>query len=233
MRMPGQSWLGSITMYLSMWAAMMVAMMLPSLMIKLHLLHRSLVWRRASHAGLSTLLVACGYFTVWSAVGFGVYAVGIPWALATMQWEGLSRAAPFLTGILLVAAGVYQFTPVKSAGLQHCRNLLVYGPEPKRRKQSQRKTMDQTFAPVPEMMKDAGMKDSVTYGLREGWRCGVCCAGYTLALVILGAMNFFVMFAVALLISLEKLLPKPGGFVRLTGTLSLAAGLIIAIRPFW
>lgn len=198
MRMPGQSWAGSAGVFLYMWLAMMVAMMTPSVMPKLHQFHRSLVWRRADHPGLSTALVALGYFAVWTLIGAGVYSLGIPWALADMHRPALSRAVPFLTGFVLILAGAFQFSPWKSRGLSHCRDLLVYAPYRRQRK----------GLPVKILKTDDALA-SFSEGLRQGLSCALCCAGSMAALVALGAMNLFVMLAVAAVIALEKLLPQP------------------------
>ena len=225
MRMPGQVWLESAMMFLSMWLAMMVAMMLPSVSSKLLLFYRSLVWKRASHPGISTASVAAGYFLVWTGVGAGVYALGIPWALAVMSWPALSRWVPFLTGVCLILGGFYQFSPWKREGLGRCRNLLVYGYAPKRRKRPAKGK-----EPLPEIMEDAGFKASFLQGIRQGFSCAICCAGSMLLLVALGAMNLYLMFAVGVVIALEKLLLKPQPVIYGTGSLALFLGMVQLIR---
>jgi predicted metal-binding membrane protein len=222
MRMPGQSWVQSAGMFLYMWLSMMVAMMTPSVMPKLHQFHSSLVWRRADHPGLSTALVASGYFTVWTAIGVGVYALGIPWALAAMRWSALSRAVPFLTGFVLVLAGAFQFSSWKSLGLSRCRDLLVYAPYRRQRKD----------LPV-KILKQSNRSTCFQEGIRQGLSCALCCAGSMAVLVALGAMNWLVMLAVAAVIALEKLLPQPRPMVYLTGVLSATAGVFLTVRQLF
>ncbi len=222
MPMPNQSRLAAALMFLAMWLAMMVAMMLPSFMSKLLLFYRSLVWKRAAHPALSAAMVALGYFTVWTAIGAGVYAIGLPWSQAAMRWPDLSRTVPILTGLLLILAGAYQFSPWKREGLGHCRKGMVYGMAPKgRRRTPQRQN------PLPEIIEDADWKSSFFQGLRQGLSCAVCCASSMLVLVALGAMNLMVMLAVALVIALEKWLPKPILFVRIAAFLSIFGGVAI------
>jgi predicted metal-binding membrane protein len=228
MPMPGQNRLDSALMFLSMWLAMMVAMMLPSVGSKLRLLYRSLVWKWADHPGLSTAVVALGYFAVWAAVGAGVYALGLPWALATMNWPALSRAVPFLTGFALILAGAYQFGKWKRDSLSRCRNLLVYGMAPKRPRKVNKKG-----ELLPEIMDDTGLVNSLRVGLQQGWSCAVCCAGSMVVLVALGAMNLYVMLAVAVVIALEKLLPNPKPVIIGTGALGITLGLILILQPFF
>ncbi len=228
MRMPGEGWAASAGMFLGMWLAMMVAMMLPSVMAKLHLLYRSLVWKWADHPGLSTLALACGYFAVWTAIGTGVYALGLPWALAAMRWPVLSRMVPSLTGLLLVLAGAYQFSPWKRERLGLCRNLLVYGMAPKRHRRPGKKG-----EPAPEIIEDAGLWASFREGCRQGLSCALCCAGSMVILVALGAMNLAVMLGVALVIAMEKLLPKPQVVVYGTGLFAVIAGLVMAVKSLF
>lgn len=222
MPMPGQGWTASFGMSLFMWAAMMTAMMLPSLAPKLLLFHRSLVWRRAPLAGLSTLGVALGYFTVWTAYGALVWVLGYSWAGFVMGFESLSRAVPMLTGAALVLAGAYQLLPWKKEGLNRCRTLLIYGP-PKRRHKGD---------PDVKLMRWSGFGLSYQEGLGQGLNCALCCSGAMLVMVVLGVMNLYVMVAVGTAIALEKLLPNPKLFVFLTGLLGLLAGAIILVKPF-
>jgi predicted metal-binding membrane protein len=225
MPMPGQGWLASAGMFLSMWLSMMVAMMLPSVASKLLLFYRSLVWKRASDPGLSTAAVAFGYFIVWTAVGAGVYGLGLPWALAAMRWPGLSRQVPLLTGLLLAGAGAYQFGSWKKEGLSRCRNLLVYGIAPKRKRRPGKRG-----EPVPEIMEEVDFKASLFEGFRQGLSCAVCCAGSMVVLVALGAMNLYVMLAVAVVIAFEKLLPNPKPVVYSTGSFAIVVGIVLVIR---
>ena len=112
MRMPGQSRAAAASMFLGMWLAMMVAMMLPS---------AAPMFLGSRDSGPATA-VACGYFAVWLAVGVAIYPAGVAWASAAMAWPALSRAAPALTGLMLVFAGALQFGRSKAAALAHCRD---------------------------------------------------------------------------------------------------------------
>ncbi|HXH40087.1 MAG TPA: DUF2182 domain-containing protein [Thermoanaerobaculia bacterium] len=83
----------------AMWAAMMVPMMLPSLVPRL----REFRPRRLA------LIVACGYFVVWTVCGAVLYP-------PTMQWP----IAPY-AGMVLVGAGFIQLSPWKARQLDRCR----------------------------------------------------------------------------------------------------------------
>jgi predicted metal-binding membrane protein len=98
MRMPGQTWLGSASMFLLMWLAMMVAMMLPSALP---------MFLGTKRAPGSLSAMATGYFAVWLAIGAEIYVLGVLFATAAMRWDALSRVVPLLSGAALIAAGVF------------------------------------------------------------------------------------------------------------------------------
>lgn len=110
MPMCGQGWAGAAASFTGMWAAMMVAMMLPSLV---PVLWR---WRPALAA-----LAGAGYFLVWTVLGLAVFAAGAALAQAAMQVPMLARAVPVSLAMVVVLAGAFQFTPWKAHHLAHCR----------------------------------------------------------------------------------------------------------------
>jgi len=203
MPMADQSWPAATATFLSMWFAMMVAMMLPSALTMLRDFQRALYARGCS--GMPLALAACGYFLVWLAVGGIAYVVGTLTGYAAMRWPAFSRAVPVLSGAALLVAGCIQFTPWKMAALRHCRDTHV-----------------RPASPRPNQSR-IGWR----HGLDQGAACVVCCSGFVLALIVLGAMNLAVMLFVAVAIAGEKLLPKPEIFVRLCGYFGLIAGTVM------
>jgi predicted metal-binding membrane protein len=107
--------LGSFGWYLGIWVTMMAAMMLPSAAPAA----RSLA-RRAPY--VPTLLFTAGYLAVWTAYGIAAYAayrlVG-ELDIGRLAWD---RDGPYAAGAALVAAGVYELTPLKRRCLSHCRS---------------------------------------------------------------------------------------------------------------
>jgi predicted metal-binding membrane protein len=204
MPMPGQTWLAVAGMFLLMWVAMMVAMMLPSALPALVIYRRALHFRQDPHASLSTFLMACGYFFVWAGVGVLAFAVGVAVAWATMRWSGASRSVPVLSGIALIVCGLFQFTPWKMSCLKHCRDPLCF---------------------VASHLH-GGPRGGWILGLHHGLFCAACCWGLMLIQLVLGVMNIGVMALVAGVIALEKLVPRAEWIVWLTGTASIAAGLV-------
>jgi predicted metal-binding membrane protein len=130
MAMPPEWSLGYGLVIFVMWAVMMLAMMLPSA-APVTLLIASLNRQRAAAGGAvpaSTALFVFGYLAVWLA--FAAAATTLQWALdeAGLLSETMAFGNIVLAGSVLVAAGVYQWTPLKEACLRHCRSPLDFIP---------------------------------------------------------------------------------------------------------
>ena len=197
MRMPGQTWAASAASFLLMWIAMMVAMMLPSALP---------TFLKQNRTPLSLSVTATGYFTVWLALGAGIYALGAAFAAAAMRWETFSRIVPALSGAALVAAGAFQFTRWKMTGLLGCRSR---------------------FGCVSAC---AETETNFRLGCKHGEACCLCCAAPTLVLVVLGMMNPLVIVGIAIVIAAEKLLPSPEIIARLAGVAAITAGVITTLH---
>ncbi len=149
-----------------------------------------------------------GYVAVWSAVSLG--ATGLQWGLerAALLSPMLVSTSPLLGGGLLVAAGVYQWTPLKHACLRHCRSpihFLVHG-----------------------MRKGSG--GAFVMGLEHGAFCVGCCWVLMGLLFVGGVMNLLWVAAIAVFVLLEKVLPFGALAGRISGALLVLAGLLLAIH---
>lgn len=100
--------LGSFGFFIGLWLAMMAAMMLPGAVPAIA--QRAREERRA----LGAPVFAAGYLAVWTVVGLVAYALYQP--------HGTSVA-----GALVVAAGVYELTPIKRACRRRCRENIRSG----------------------------------------------------------------------------------------------------------
>ena len=109
----GQSWWGAAAHFVGMWAVMMVAMMLPSLV---PMLWR---WRPALAA-----LAGAGYFLVWTVLGALVFVLGAAFAEAAMRLPSLARAVPVSMALVVLAGGAFQFTGWKADSLACCTPSL-------------------------------------------------------------------------------------------------------------
>lgn len=106
--------LGGLGWYLGVWVTMTVAMMLPTTAPAA----RS-VTRRAAH--VPTLLFAAGYLAVWTVYGlvaYGIYRLVGSLDIGQLAWD---RAGPYAAGGVIVAAGIYELTPLKRSYLSRCR----------------------------------------------------------------------------------------------------------------
>lgn len=208
MRMPGQTWLGSAGMFMLMWLAMMVAMMLPSSLPMILRYYHALRSKNDRGAMVSTSMLVGGYFSVWSAVGAMIYIAGVMFALATTRWRELSQATPFIIGATVIVAGCMQFMPWTMFGLRRCRGPVSC-----------------------DISRGHGDPWSAwRLGVGCGVSCVACCSGPTLILLGLGMMNPVVVAAVAAVIAMEKLLPRSEPIVRISGIAALGAGMIIIGR---
>lgn len=203
MRMPGQSWAAAGAIFVSNWSVMMVAMMLPSLAPTLWRYRQSL-GMHGPHCERLTALVAGGYFLVWTLLAIPVFALGNGVARAAMHQPGLARAVPAATALLVLAAGVLQFTAWKAHALECCRS-----------------------APSCTAKRAAC---ALRHGLRLGVRCGACCAGPTAVLLALGVMDLRVMAGMTILISAERLAADGARVARLGGGVLLGVGAWLLVR---
>lgn len=199
MPMGSQGWAAATAMFLAMWLAMMVAMMLPSALPVLLLYRRTLAFRGDPAAGRKAFLAGSGYFGVWLGFGALAFVAGVALTQAAMADARVSRAVPAMAAATLIAAGLYQLTPWKSACLKHCRGPF--------------EVVHQHLAHAPWRL-----------GLHHGAWCAGCCVGIMAVQLVLGVMNLAAMALVAVWIALEKLTPIGPAVARASGLAAIAAG---------
>lgn len=208
-----QSWgLADLTFLFGMWAVMMVAMMLPSaspMILLFAALNRRKQEQNSPFVPSGVFLL--GYLAAWAA--FSLLATLAQWGLHTagLLSPMMESTSPLLGGLLLAAAGVYQWTPLKQACLRHCRSPLDF---------------------LASHWKE-GHSGAFAMGIEHGAFCLGCCWVLMSLLFVAGVMNLFWVAALAIFVLLEKVVP--GGVVlgRLTGALLLLAGLSLATHPYW
>ncbi len=203
--MGGRLGLASAVLFLLIWIVMMAAMMFPSAW-PVVLVYAAVVRQRGR--GSVPLFVA-GYLSVWEAFGVLAYAgyVGVGALLASTI--GLSGRVAVLTGALVIAAGLYQFTPLKRACLAHCQGPLEY---------------------LASHWRD-GRAGAFRMGLAHGAYCLGCCAGLMLALLALGVMDIRWMATVSAVIALEKLGPRHRAMPAVVGIGLVLLGITVAFWP--
>jgi predicted metal-binding membrane protein len=113
--------LGGLGWYLGIWVTMTVAMMLPSEAPAALLVARL---RR----GVPALLFLTGYLAVWTAYGVAAYALFRIVTSFDTDWLAWDEGGPYVAGATIVAAGLYELTPLKRRCLRRCRSPHVDGP---------------------------------------------------------------------------------------------------------
>ncbi|HSV69200.1 MAG TPA: DUF2182 domain-containing protein [Methylibium sp.] len=197
---------GHALLVLAMWAVMMAAMMLPSA-APMILLHGTLARRRAEGGdpALASGAAAAGYLAVWAA--FSVAATALQYGLeqAALLSPMMETTSRVLAGAVLVAAGLYQWTPLKQACLRHCRSPLDF--------------VLAHWRP--------GWRGAFAMGLRHGVVCTGCCGLLMLLLFVGGVMNLAWIAGIALFVGVEKLGPGGPWVGRIAGTLLVAWGVAV------
>jgi predicted metal-binding membrane protein len=206
MRMPDQTWAGAAAAFVGMWAAMMPAMMLPSVAPALWRYRRALEARGDLHPDGRVTFAAIAYFCIWTLCGIVVFPVGAALAAAAMQIPALARLVPTATAIVVVIAGALQFTAWKARRLGCCRG-----------------------ARVPESAPNASAADAWRHGVRLGVDCVACCGGLTAILLVVGVMNVGAMVAVTAAITLERLAPGGERIARVIGAIAMGSGLVLML----
>jgi predicted metal-binding membrane protein len=207
MWMPMGSELTAAAIFAAMWLAMMVAMMLPSTLPILVLYRRAAAFRGENHLGKAMFALGGGYFFVWTLFGVVAYLIGVILTRGAMRSAAFSRTLPFAGGVGLCIAGIYQLTPWKSACLNHCRDPLT----------------------VVARHLHGGRLGALRLGIHHGAVCAACCWALMLIQLVLGVMNLAVMAVVAVVIALEKLLPRGEWLAKAAGLAAIAGGLITAV----
>jgi predicted metal-binding membrane protein len=195
--------LGAVGWFLGVWVVMMAAMMFPSVAPTVALYSRL----TKSREPLAPLVFSSGYLLVWGAAGllaYGVAAAGD--AVFDVTWDGTGR---WIAGGILVAAAVYEVTPLKDVCLGKCRSPLGFLVGSWR----------------------SGLGGALRMGTTHGAWCVGCCWALMAALFALGVMSIAWTAFVAGLIALEKLLPWRRVAILGTAALLLALGVLLVAAP--
>jgi predicted metal-binding membrane protein len=203
--------LGGLGWYVGIWVTMMAAMMLPSAapMVVLFAKVSGDRARRGQAEPVPTWIFVAGYLVAWTLYGLLAYGVYRAVISAGTDWLAWQRSGRYVAGGALVAAGVYQLTPLKDVCLRHCRSPLHF------------------------LLHDwrQGCAGAFRMGLEHGAYCIGCCWGLMLALFALGVMSLFWMAVVAAVIFVEKLAPQGERLVRVFGVALVALGIWVASAP--
>ncbi len=188
----------------AMWTVMMAAMMIPSASPMIEMYARIARGQSAERAGRACFF-ALGYLIAWT--GFSAAITVVQYALERSRIiAGAMRMQPLAGGLLLIAAGIYQFTPLKQACLTQCRSPLGF-------------FMTQWRS---------GARGALAMGLNHGVFCVGCCWMLMALMFVAGVMNLAWAVALTIFVLLEKAAPWGGAVARASGAVMVASGLALA-----
>jgi predicted metal-binding membrane protein len=195
-----------------MWAVMMVGMMAPSAAPMILMYAR--LGRQGKVGGkpfAATGWFAAGYFLAWAAFSLG--ATLVQWVLErdALLDARMANNNILVGAVVLIAAGVYQWTPIKNACLAHCQT------------------------PFGFLLSHGGFRSNVRgclhLGLLHGIYCVGCCWVLMALLFVVGVMNVLWIALLALLVLLEKLTPWGRWVARIAGAVCIVAGAWMVLSP--
>jgi len=184
---------------------MMAAMMFPSVAPTVALFARMARGR----SPLSPLLFAGGYLVVWGGAGLLAFAVAVAGSAASGDVLAWDRAGRWAAGATLLAAALYQVTPLKDACLGRCRSPLGF---------------------LLGSWRD-GKAGALRMGALHGGWCVGCCWALMASLFALGVMSIPWMAFVSALIAVEKVVPWRRAATWASAAVLLALGVLMLAAP--
>jgi predicted metal-binding membrane protein len=189
--------------YVTAWAVMMTAMMLPSALPMIGLYaatqRNAVTALKAARVGMFTLM----YLGLWALTGVPVYFASV--ALSAIS----AGALAYVVAGVLIVAGIFQLSPLKQVCLRHCRSPLGF-----------------LFGHWRE-----GWQGGMAMGRAHALYCLGCCWALMVVLVVAGAMGLPWVLLIAAVIAAEKLLPRGEWIARTTGLVLVLLGIAVAVRP--
>jgi predicted metal-binding membrane protein len=197
--------LGTLAWFLGIWLVMMAAMMFPSVAPTVAL-YSAMTKKRNP---VAPLLFVSGYLLTWTVAGLLAFAVsefGRRLFGEALSWD---RAGRWVAGGILVAAAVYELTPLKTVCLTKCRSPLGF---------------------LVGSWRN-GLPGALQMGAKHGAWCVGCCWALMASLFALGVMSIAWMAFVAALIAAEKTFPWRRGVTYGTAAILLALGVLLVALP--
>lgn len=212
MRMPAMSLtMGmDVALFLAIWIVMMVAMMFPSaapMILTFAAVYRGR--RQRGQAFVPAWVFVGGYLLVWALFGALAFALAVGAQQLASGSIWLMANAGRIGGLVIVAAGLYQLSPLKSVCLAKCR--------------------------TPTQFVLASWRSGYGGALRMGFEHGAYCVGCCWLLFVLlfplGVMNLAVMALLTALIFAEKVLPLGARIAQGAAVVLVAYGALVIIMP--
>lgn len=196
--------------FLAIWVAMMIAMMFPTAMPMILTFARVQAGKAArDQATVPVGIFVAAYLLVWVIFGAAAFAVASAGEALADRSMWLMDSAPRIGGVVLIAAGIYQLSPLKRICLSKCRSPMSW---------------------LLNSWRD-GSGGALRMGVEHGVYCLGCCWLLFVILFPLGMMNIAAMAVITLLIFAEKSLPisRAAGMLAALGL--VAYGAVVLASP--
>jgi predicted metal-binding membrane protein len=206
--MPMPSPMEQFVLVATMWAVMMVGMMLPGA-APMILLFTTVQRKQSAHPVSMSGAFGVGYLLVWGGFAVAAAALQVLLAYAALLSSSLAFASPLLAGGAFLVAALYEFSPFKDRCLTHCRSPLAF--------------ITQHWRPY--------FRGALRMGAVHGAYCLGCCWVMMLLLFAVGVMNLLWVAVLSALVLLQKVLPGGRLVPRATGVVMAAVGLALIFYP--
>jgi predicted metal-binding membrane protein len=191
-----------------MWAVMMVGMMVPTA-IPMTLIYAAVAKKAAGQSTplAPTAVFVSGYVAMWTA--FSAVATLAQWRLdqVSLLTPMMASASPVLGAGLLIVAGIYQLSPLKSSCLEHCRTPAHF--------------ISQRWKP--------GVRGAFKMGAEHGAYCLGCCWALMGLLFFGGVMSLGWIAAITFFVLIEKVLPFGVRSGQVAGAAMVVTGFALVI----
>ncbi len=196
--------------FLAIWVIMMVAMMFPTAAPMILTFHKVQASKRLRGEGfVATWVFVAAYMIVWTLSGVAAYAGALAAEAVAARASLSSTSAARIGGAIIIAAGLYQLTPLKDLCLSKCRTPISF---------------------IMTSWRD-GAAGALRMGLLHGAYCLGCCWLLFLILFPLGVMNLAAMAAITLVVLAEKSMRRRRAVARVTAVALVAYGVVLLAAP--
>jgi predicted metal-binding membrane protein len=200
-------------LFLAMWLAMMIAMMFPSAYPMVLLFARVSKGqpRQSNTTGtqVPTWIFVAGYLAIWTLIGGLMYLASLLVRWLGGQMGGLGDWAFLGSGMVLIGAGLYQFSSWKGVCLAHCRSPLGF---------------------ILHHWRD-GSLGAWRMGVVHGAYCVGCCWGLMLVMFVMGLMSLVWMGILTVVIFVEKVVRYGPTLGKAIGAVLIILGVGLLIHP--
>jgi predicted metal-binding membrane protein len=197
-------------LFLGMWVAMMVAMMFPAAAPMILFFDRVERGKReAERSYVPTAYFVGAYLAVWTVFGVVAFALAVLVDRLAADANWVTDEWTRLAGVLLIAAGLYQLTPLKDVCLSKCQSPMSF---------------------LMTSWRD-GKVGAIRMGLLHGGYCLGCCWLFFVILLPLGVMNVAAMVVIAVLVFGEKCLPVGDRLARAAALVLVVSGVVVTLIP--